>query len=211
MALIGVRVGVTSANRINLVAAFLLLLRAFRRAVLAFFEIHFGDRPSRLSAIEHLHLAFISVNVVVGTADRHFRHLLAIQGTSHRPRRSLPRDAKRHRHFEYVLSAILGAHFAGVGIEDAIAAASWFGSSPAHLSTVPRRLAVLLIRPHHALTASENLHETSRLVDVSVAAANGPVEWGLFAVNGTVFPVGRNVVAGPEVRELDAHPANLYP
>ena len=49
--------------------------------------------------------------------------------------------------------AVLRSHFAGVRVEDAVAAAGWLGAAPAGLPAVSCRLAVLLVRPHHALAA----------------------------------------------------------
>lgn len=55
-------------------------------------------------AVQHLHLALVPVNIVIRSADRHLRLVLAFQGTRVAPGRSFARHAERHRHFEDVFA-----------------------------------------------------------------------------------------------------------
>lgn len=50
---------------------------------------------------------------------------------------------------------------------------------------------------------------TSRLVNVAVATAYGTVQWCKITRNRTIFSVGRNIVAGSEVGELDSNPTDF--
>lgn len=59
--------------------------------------------------------------------------------------------------------------------------------------------------------ASEQLHLTRRLVDISVASANRSVERREVARDRAVLPVGRNIVTRPKMGQLDADPADLHP
>lgn len=63
----------------------------------------------------------------------------------------------------------------------------------------------------HTVPASEQLHLTRGFVNISVASANRSVERRVVARDRTVLPVGRNIVARPEVRQLDPDPADLHP
>lgn len=58
--------------------------------------------------------------------------------------------------------------------------------------------------------AGEQLHLTRGLVNVAVASADRSVERRVVARDRAVLPVGRNIVARPEVRQLDADPADLH-
>lgn len=61
------------------------------------------------------------------------------------------------------------------------------------------------------LPAGEELHLARRLVDVTVAAADGSVERSLFARYRAVLPMGRNVVARTQVGKFDTDSAYLDP
>jgi len=63
-----------------------------------------GARNEYKPAVQHLHLAFVPVNIAVRSADRHFRLVLAFQGTRVAPGCSFARYAKRHRHLEDVFA-----------------------------------------------------------------------------------------------------------
>lgn len=110
-----------------------------------------------------------------------------------------------------MLAAILRPHFAGVRVQNAVATAGRLGTTPTRFTTMSCGLAVLLIRTHDALTASEQLHLTRGLVDVSIASANRSVERRVIARDRTILPVGRNIVARPKMRQLDSDPADLHP
>lgn len=110
-----------------------------------------------------------------------------------------------------MFAAVLRPHFAGVRVQNAVATAGGLGTTPARFTTMSCGLAVLLIRTHDALPASEQLHLTRGLVDVSVASANRSVEGRVIARYRAVLSVGRNIVARSEVGQLDSDPADLHP
>lgn len=213
MTLIWISVRIASANWIHLVPAFLLLFGALGQTRPALLEVDHCHLSPRLAAVEHPHLALVPVNATVRAAGRLLQLVFTVQRTRVRLPAGGPLDghAVGHRHLEHVLPAVLRSHFAGVGVEDAVAAAGRLGAAPARLATVSRGLTVLFVRTHHALPASEQFHLASGLVDVPVATADRPVQRRELARHGTVLPVRRYVVAGSEVRQLDANPADLDP
>lgn len=122
------------------------------------------------------------------------------------------------------LPAILRLHPANVRVYFPVRSAGRSRVPPTRLSTVSGSLAVLLVRSHHALTAieaalkiegkplqslyllpaSEQLHLARVLVDVAVATADWTVLRSLLAVHRTVLSVRTDVVAGPQMGQIDA-------
>lgn len=60
------------------------------------------------------------------------------------------------------LPAVLRSHFAGVRVEDPVAAAGRLGTAPAGLAAVSRGLAVLLVRAHDPLPTVQGKRIGSR-------------------------------------------------
>ena len=79
------------------------------------------------------------------------------------------------------------------------------------LKPKPHHISITLLPSSEYSPAREQLHLTRRLVDIAITAAYRTIEGCVVTGYRAVFPVGGYVVAGPKMRELDTHPADLHP
>lgn len=152
-----------------------------------------------LPTVQHLQLAQRTVNVTIIAAHQLGRRLCTVRRTllhriSARRSGALLRHAERDRHFEHMLAAVGGAHFAGARIQASVRSAGWPCHAPARLPTHSRALAVLAAGAnlrtdkkknaitlvtnatralataltHHSLAACQQLHLARGIVHVSV-------------------------------------------
>lgn len=101
-----------------------------------------------LPTVQHLQLAQRTVNVTIIAAHQLGRRLCTVRRTllhriSARRSGALLRHAERDRHFEHMLAAVGGAHFAGARIQASVRSTGWPCHAPARLPTHSRALAVL--------------------------------------------------------------------